>query len=30
MTQKVRHTDQAFAYANGIEIAYDTLGDPAA
>ena len=30
MTQKVRHTDRAFAYANGIEIAYDTLGDPAA
>lgn len=30
MTQKVPHSNQAFAQANGIEIAYDTFGDPSA
>jgi pimeloyl-ACP methyl ester carboxylesterase len=28
MTQNVPHSTQSFAEANGIEIAYDTLGDP--
>jgi pimeloyl-ACP methyl ester carboxylesterase len=27
MTQRIPHTDLAFAKANGIEIAYDTFGD---
>ena len=30
MTQKVPHSNQAFAQTNGIEIAYDTFGDPSA
>ena len=30
MTQTVLHTDQGLARANGIEIAYDTYGDPGA
>jgi pimeloyl-ACP methyl ester carboxylesterase len=30
MSQKVLHSDQGLAHANGIEIAYDTYGDPGA
>ena len=30
MTQNVPHSNQAFAEANGIQIAYDTFGDPGA
>jgi pimeloyl-ACP methyl ester carboxylesterase len=30
MSQKVLHSDQGLTHANGIEIAYDTYGDPGA
>ena len=30
MTPSVRHTEPAHAKANGIELCYDTFGDPEA